>query len=353
MKKQKYDEIKKKPFPIGIFFAFLGVLILMSTVHIGLILFIEAWKWNNLLQFLLPLFYWGVVAGALVWITRRQIRVSYEEPVKKLAKAIRQVAEGDFSVYVHPLHSADKLDYLDDMILDFDKMVEELGSTETLKSDFLSNVSHEMKTPIAIIKNYAELLREEGLSEEQRLKYTASIEEVSIKLNYLISNILKLNKLENQRIVQKTESYDVCRQICDCVIGFQEQWEAKDIDLEMDMEDKAIIQADEQLMELVWNNLLSNAIKFSQPGGSIRIKERTENDMVCVEVADSGCGMNKECMNHIFDKFYQGDSSHSAEGNGLGLALVHRVLQLVDGEIQVESEPKKGSVFIVRLLSWK
>lgn len=338
-----------KQFPAGIFFSFLIVLLLMSGIHMGLIIYMLEMDCGNIVRAIVPVIYWSFVSGGLVLITRRQIKTAYEEPVQKLAKAIREVAEGNFSVYVHPFHRADKLDYLDRMILDFDKMVEELGSIETLKTDFVSNISHEMKTPIAIIKNYAELLREENVLKEQRLTYAVAIEETAVKLNHLIGNILKLNKLENQRIVQKTVKYDVCRQICDCVIGFQEQWEEKNINLEIDLEDMVKIGADEQLMELVWNNLLSNAIKFTESKGTISIRQTSDKERVHVEIADTGCGMSRECIKHIFDKFYQGDTSHSAEGNGLGLALVYRVLQLMDAQIQVESKLGEGSIFTVIL----
>ena len=247
------------------------------------------------------------------------------------------------------VHTQDRWDYLDVMIVDFNKMVEELGSIETLKTDFVSNVSHEMKTPIAIIKNYAELLRLESLTEEQKEEYARNIEDAAVRLSTLISNILKLNKLENQRITPEVEAYDVCRQVCDCILQFENAWEEKEIGLETDMEDSAFVEADESLLELVWNNLISNAVKFTPPGGTITVKQFSRQDTVTVSVSDTGCGMDAESMKHIFDKFYQADTSHSREGNGLGLALVKRVLELLDGGIRVESEPGKGSTFFVTL----
>ena len=149
--------IKDSLFPVSLFA--MGVLLLMSGLHQGLVVLMNALEWNKIIQSVLPIVYWSVVAVGLTLFTRKKMKDTYEEPLHRLAEATEQVAGGDFSVYVPTIHTADKLDYLDVMILDFNKMVEELGSVETLKTDFISNVSHEMKTPIAIIKNYAELLQ--------------------------------------------------------------------------------------------------------------------------------------------------------------------------------------------------
>ena len=349
MRKTDRNGIKRSRFPASLFGIYLSVLLLMSGIHVGLIVLMNRIYLNEIIQVLIPLIYWTMVAVALTLFTRKKIKETYEEPMQNLADATMQVANGDFSVYVPPLHAPDKRDYLDVMILDFNKMVEELGSIETLKTDFVSNVSHEMKTPIAIIKNYAELLQTKNITEEQRKEYAESIEHAAVRLSNLISNILKLNKLENQRIVSEACEYDVCRQLCDCILQYEEAWDAKEIELEVDIEDEATVYADENLMELVWNNLLSNAIKFTEPGGRIVVTQKSEGDYVEVAVSDTGCGMSKECVKHIFDKFYQGDTSHSKEGNGLGLALVRRVVELMNGTITVESEEGKGSTFIVRL----
>lgn len=342
-------KIKDSLFPPSLFAIYLGVLFLMSGIHTGLLVFMNRIPAGGLVQTIVPMVYWGMVAVGLTLFTRQKMRSTYEEPLHKMAEATRKVAEGDFSVYVPTIHTADKLDYLDVMIMDFNKMVEELGSIETLKTDFLSNVSHEMKTPIAIIKNYAQLLQTGRASEEQKEDYITGIGEAASRLSSLISNILKLNRLEHQRIAPEAEVYDVCRQLCESAFLFEDAMEEKGIALEADLEDAAMIKADPSLMELVWNNLLSNAVKFTESGGSIRIRQDSDETHVRVSVSDTGCGIAKESIKHIFDKFYQGDTSHSKEGNGLGLALVKRVLELMDGEIRIISEPGQGSTFLVTL----
>ena len=341
--------VKESLFPASIFAIYFGVLLLMSGIHSGLVVFLERSGWHGAAQTLVPLIYWGMVAAGLTLFTRKKIKDTYEEPLHRMAEAAGRVAGGDFSVYVPTIHTQDRWDYLDVMITDFNKMVEELGSIETLKTDFVSNVSHEMKTPIAVIKNYAELLQMEGLPGEQKKEYARNIEAAAEKLSGLISNILRLNRLENQRIVPEVEPYDVCRQLCDCILQFEETWEEKEIILETRLEDCAMVEADESLLELVWNNLLSNAVKFTPPGGSITVEQTSKDGLVSVSVSDTGCGMEPESIRHIFDKFYQADGSRSREGNGLGLALVKRVLELLDGGIQVFSEPGKGSTFLVTL----
>lgn len=341
--------IKDSLFPVSLFAIYLGVLSLMSGIHQGLVVLINAFDWNEAVQTAIPIVYWGCVAVGLTLFTRKKIKDTYEAPLHMLAEATEQVSNGDFSVYVPTIHTADRLDYLDVMILDFNRMVEELGSVETLKTDFVSNVSHEMKTPISVIKNYAELLQTGKGTEEERQEYARNIEEAAVRLSDLISNILRLNKLENQRIDPEIESYDLCGQLEECILHYEEMWDEKDLELEVDMEEKALVQADRSLMEMVWNNLLSNAIKFTEPGGSVSIRQTTSADHVEVAVTDTGCGMSRENVRHIFDKFYQGDTSHSKEGNGLGLALVQRILTLMNGEITVVSEKGKGSTFTVRL----
>ena len=331
------------------FIAALLLLFIVVGVHSGLLIFMQAHAWNEILVVHIVVFYWIAVALALTWFARLQIRKNYELPLRKLSEGFGKVAHGDFSVTILHTHPADRFDYLDDMIEDFNKMTAELGSIETLKTDFVSNVSHEMKTPLAVIKNYSELLQAESLDDRKRQEYASAIETSAGGLTDLISNILRLNRIENQKIVPEAAEFDLCRQLTDCILQFEEKWEEKQLDLDIDMAESAPIVTDESLLALVWNNLLSNAIKFTPAGGRITLSQHTENQHHLVTIRDTGIGMDEATASRIFEKFYQGDSSHHTEGNGLGLALVSRVLTLLHGEISVESQPGQGTAFTVSL----
>lgn len=339
----------KSLFPPSIFLVFLIVLLVMSGIHTGLLTLMSELGWNDTIQIILPILYWSIIAAGLTIFTRWRIQKTYDVPVQRLAEAAQQVAEGDFSIYVPTMHTAENKDYLDRLIDDFNKMVAELGSMETLKTDFFANVSHEFKTPLAGIQNNAMLLQRKNISEEERQECADAIVESTRRLSDLISNMLKLNKLEKQTIVPKAEPYDLCEQLCECVIQFDDLMEKKNIEFEADLEDQAVIAVDQDLMELVWNNLLSNAVKFTPTGGSIVLRQHTDADGIKVSVSDTGCGMDENTQKKIFEKFYQGDTSHATEGNGLGLALVLRILHLLDCQISVQSELGKGSVFTVHI----
>ena len=344
-----YGLARVSRFPLSLFGVIFGGLLFASGAHVGLIMLISSLTDSGIVLTHAVLLYWCLVSLGLTLLARRLLRNTLEKPVQELADATRKVAEGDFSVYVPPLHTADQLDYLDVMILDFNKMVAELGSIETLKTDFFSNVSHEIKTPLAVIQNTAQLLKRENLTPQQRAEYADSIERYARRLSDLITNILKLNKLEKQAIRPKPEPYDLCAQLAECALLFESRWEEKGIGFEAELEDQVFIEADASLLELVWNNLLSNAVKFTEPGGSVALRQASLADGIEVSVSDTGCGMDEETLGHIFDKFYQGDTSHSTEGNGLGLALVLRILRMTGGSISVSSRPGEGSVFTVRL----
>ena len=282
---------------------------------------------------------------AAVDLLRRKLTV--ERPVKRIIDGAQRVMDGDLSTRIEPVRGVEPgfnviIDY-------FNHMVQELSGMETLRTDFIANVSHELKTPLAVIQNYGTMLQQPNLDEEDRKDYARTVTNASQRLASLITNILKLNKLENQQIYPRKERFDLSEQLCECLLGFENAWEAKNLEIETDIADGITVESDRELLSLVWNNLFSNAIKFTEEGGMIGLKLYTENSHAVVEVSDTGCGISPEIGAHIFEKFYQGDTSHATQGNGLGLALVKRVVDIVGGEIGVRSELGKGTTFTVKI----
>ena len=276
---------------------------------------------------------------------RRKIMV--DRPVKIITEATEKIMQGDFSVRVRPMHGAG-MEGFNQIVMAINAMAAELAGTETLRTDFIANVSHELKTPLAVMGNYATMLQRPGISEDERCEYAKAISEAARKLAQLITNILKLNKLVNQQIFPQPKEFDLGEQLCDCLLVFEDAWEAKNLEIETDIEDDVRIKSDPELLSLVWNNLISNAVKFTPDGGTIGLSLKTEDGSVVVQVRDTGCGMKPEVGQHIFEKFYQGDTSHTTQGNGLGLALVKRVVDILSGEIGVQSVYGEGSTFTVK-----
>ena len=276
---------------------------------------------------------------------RRKITV--DRPVKQITEAAEKIMQEDFSVRVPSIHGAGTEGF-NEIGKAINKMAEELSGTETLRTDFIANVSHELKTPLAVMGNYATMLQRPGITEEEKNEYAKAISEAARRLAQLITNILKLNKLENQQIFPQTQEFDLGEQLCESLLGFEDAWEAKNLEIETDIEDGVRIKSDPELLSLVWNNLISNAVKFTPDGGTIGLSLKTEGSSVIVQVRDTGCGMKPETGMHIFEKFYQGDTSHATQGNGLGLALVKRVMDILNGEIGVQSVYGEGSTFTVK-----
>lgn len=272
-----------------------------------------------------------------------------ERPVRCIVHAADQVMKGDLTVRIPPIHSIDSMNGFDVIAEYFNRMTEELSGMETLRSDFIANVSHELKTPLAVMQNYGTMLQQKDLPEEKRLEYAKAITDASRSLANLITNILKLNKLENQEIYPNTAEFDLSEQLCECLLIFEDAWEQKNLEIETDIEENVTINADAEMLSLVWNNLFSNAIKFTKPGGKVCLLLQSEGPFAVVKMSDTGCGISKETGAHIFEKFYQGDTSHATKGNGLGLALVKRVMDITGGDISVESEVGKGSTFTVKI----
>ena len=311
----------------------------------GLVLTEEKIRYAAWITFVNILFL-SLLLTVIDWLRRKW---SVDRPVKKITEAAEQMMKGDFSVRIRPFSGGNDLNGFGVIADYFNQMAQELSGTETLRTDFIANVSHELKTPLAVIQNYGTMLQQPGLSEEKRLEYAKAITDTSRQLANLITNILKLNKLENQQIYPKAETYDLGEQLCQCLLAFENVWEEKELDIQTDVEEQVLVDTDQELLSLVWNNLFSNAMKFTQPHGTVSLSLKSEGDDAVVQVSDTGCGISPQVGKHIFEKFYQGDTSHAVQGNGLGLALVKRVIDIVGGDISVSSEVGKGSTFTVRL----
>ncbi|MGN0477969.1 MAG: ATP-binding protein [Hominenteromicrobium sp.] len=276
-------------------------------------------------------------------------RFTVDRPVKEIQDVLRRLTNGDYSARVSESFAAGRYSKFGEIAQSINALAKELSGVETLRTDFISNVSHELKTPLAVMQNYGTMLQQPGLAEEKRIEYAKSISDACRRLAHLITNILKLNKLENQQIFPTVEEYDLSEQLAECLLQFENVWEKKHIGLETDIPDGVRIRADVELLTLVWNNLLSNAFKFTEDGGTVGVKLTADENCAAVRVSDTGCGMKPEVGAHIFDKFYQGDTSHATQGNGLGLSLVKRVVDIMQGEIEVESVYGQGSTFTVRI----
>ena len=292
----------------------------------------------------------GILALALVCtvidVARR--RVTVDRPVRKILGATDRIAAGDFSVRLETVHPYGRYDEYDRIMENLNKMAAELSKTAVLNNDFVSNVSHELKTPLAVVQNYAAALKKDGVTDEERKHYADVLEDTAKKLTALVGNVLKLNRLENHEITPEFTKIDLEESLARAVLKYEDMIENKNLRLECDIQSAEVYSVEEYL-DIIWNNLISNAVKFTDPGGAIKVSLRLVGGKAVVSVADTGCGIDSGTGARIFEKFYQGDTSHAGEGNGLGLALVKKVIDVLGGEIHVESARGKGSVFTVSL----
>lgn len=288
----------------------------------------------------------SAVMAALDYFRRKY---TVERPVARITEATNKMIEGDFGVRVDTVSRFAADDSFNEIIEAINKMAEELSSVETLRSDFIANVSHEMKTPLAVIQNYGTLLGSPELPEEKRIEYARAITDASRRLSDMMTNILRLNRLENQQIYPNLTTFDLGEQLCESLLVYESVWERRNIEIETEIEDGVLVSADAELLSLVWNNLFSNAFKFTDEGGKVSLALTADERYATVKITDTGCGMTAEVGAHIFEKFYQGDTSRATQGNGLGLALVKRVVDIMRGELSVESEAGVGTVFTVKI----
>ena len=336
--------MKKKPFEnLSIRIRFI-LMIMLELICVSLI----SWIVMDVLHISdVPYIVWIILASVIAGgVLNNFLSIRYFGPVLKLEKAMQQVAEGDFSVR---LKTGKHLKEIQDIYSNFNLMVQELEATEILQTDFVSNVSHEFKTPISAIEGYATLLQDSDMpiSEEQE-QYIDKILFNTGRLSHLAGNILLLSKIEHQAIQPRQNWYRLDEQIRQSIVMLEPKWSEKELEFDVDMVDVEYL-GNENLICHVWDNLLSNAIKFSPCGGTIYIRMMPEGEKIRFSIENEGPQIREDSMKHIFDKFYQCDSSHKQEGNGLGLALVKQILNLCKGTIFVENIPGSGCRFTVIL----
>lgn len=270
------------------------------------------------------------------------------DPIDRISEAMNKVTDGDFGIHIDEAAAKKcRVRNIETMYMNFNKMVDGLNSNEMLKTDFITNVSHEFKTPLAAIEGYASLLSATELNEEQR-EYTTNIIRSASRLTTLTGNILRLSKLDNQQIPLKKSEFSLDEQIRQAILLQEKSWSDKCLDIEPEL-DSVSYTGYEELMQHVWSNLTSNAIKFTPKNGCITFTLHENADSVIATVTDNGIGMSEAEQHHVFDKFYQADTNHSAEGNGLGLPLVKKIVEMHKGSISVKSAPNEGSTFTVTL----
>ena len=304
------------------------------------LLFNEVFPWSVPLEIELV----GVCLLVGILVTG-QLSKYFFNPIKKLRGAMDKVADGDYSIRLEEKSTSKEIM---EIYTGFNLMVHELNATEILQSDFVSNVSHEFKTPINAIEGYSTLLQDSDHLEADQKEYVDKILFNTQRLSSLVGSILLLSKLENQQIPTNRRTYRLDEQIRQSVVALETAWVQKDIELDVEL-DRVSYLGNEPMMRHVWDNLLSNAIKFSPQGSNVKLKLVEGAGTLVFTIEDQGPGLSEESQKHIFDKFYQADSSHKQEGNGLGLALVKRILAIEKGHITAENIPEGGCRFTVTL----
>ena len=344
-KPQKPTPVKRSKFNYG--FIFSSAALVGSLLSTALAMFI-VWLLNRRFGVWLGMPYTirvlliSILSGAAISVGLSKIFVS---PMTKLGDAMRKVAGGDFTVR---LDCTSKIRDVREVYGSFNTMVKELGNTETLQTDFVSNVSHEFKTPINAIEGYASLLQDSQLTDEQKNAYIDKIIFNTRRLSDLVGNILLLSKVNNQTISLKASTFRLDEQVRQSILALESKWEKKEIEFDIDL-DEIEYTGYENLLSHVWLNLIDNAVKFSPQNGQIRIRLKQLAGSVTFSIWDNGLSIPEADIGRIFNKFYQGDNSHASEGNGLGLALVRKIVAAAHGTINVTSSEDAGTEFVVAL----
>lgn len=316
----------------------------ITSIFSGIVVYILDYFFNISIIISTPVWMvaFSVIMGSVVTLIMGKI---FFAPITRLGRAMQKVAAGEFHIRLETKHSTHEVK---DIYKNFNLMVEELGTTETLQTDFVSNVSHEFKTPINAIEGYAMLLQGCSNESEEQREYIEKILYNTKRLSELVGNILLLSKVDNYAIETKKEMFRVDEQIRQALLLLEQKWVQKEIEFDIEL-DNVTWLGNESLLLHVWSNLIDNAIKFSECGGLIRMRLNQQENEVIFVIEDYGPGIKEEEKRHIFNKFYQGDGSHKQEGNGLGLALVKQILENCGGSIETDGSYKWGSRFVVKL----
>ncbi len=338
-----------KKWRIGLYYILLLGAVMAGTMLLGVVT-VVVFKYFGVIRsdesgYSIALVTTIVISVLVTFLAALMLGKNIITPVTKLSDLSQRVAKGDFNA---TLDAKSYISEIQTVIDSFNAMVKELGTNEALSNDFVTNVSHEFKTPIAAIEGYATLLQEKSLSEEEKQEYIEKILYNSKRLSTLTGNILLLSKLETQNIITDKTWFRLDEQIRQCILTLENRWSEKGLNFNIEM-DEVWYYASESLFSTVWTNIIGNAIKYSREESTIDITLEKGVDFVTVTVTDEGIGMSGDTLNHMFEKFYQGDLSHRSEGNGLGLTLVRRILDLCNGKAEVKSQLGVGTEFMVYL----
>ena len=348
--KQEHKTIHQR-FGLTVLFSAIVFLILLITSLLIFIVGILLIRMNaiNIAKLsrqepMLPIFMLLIISVVVGTVVSFMISRFPLKPLRRVIDAINRLAAGDFSVRLR-MPSAGSFT---ELTTSFNRMAEELGSIEMLRADFVDDFSHEFKTPIVSIKGFAEELKHDDLTPEQRNEYLDIIIHESSRLSQLATNVLNLSRVEKQTILGNLARFDLTEQVRRCVLLFENKWEQRRLNLNVEL-DEVAITGDEELLSQVWLNLIDNAVKFTPEGGCVDIRLQKGESSVLFSIRDDGYGISEEMQRHIFEKFYQGDDSHAVPGNGLGLSIARRIVTLHGGEIRCQSEEGAGTEFTVSL----
>ena len=324
------------------------IVFLLTSVIVAAILFVGNYfgilsisELSNSLLSLIYLALFSILIGTLLTAILSRIPL---KPFNAIITATDTLASGDFSVRLNLKGTPE----IQRFTTSFNHMAEELGSSEMLRTDFVNNFSHEFKSPIVSIRGFAKMLKYNDLSKEEYNEYLDIIISESERLSQLATNVLNLSKVENQTFLSSPKEYNLTEQIRLAVAMMAQKWSSKKVSFDFDC-DEIFFYGNEELMNQVWINLIDNAIKFSPANDNINMSLKCQSNTILFTIHDNGPGMGEEVQKHIFDKFYQGNSSHTSQGNGLGLTIAYKIVKLHSGSIQVSSSQTSGTTFEIEL----